>query len=589
MFTKKCLIILLVLNNIVQSMAGSNPFLSMLKKDYHQYAKQLITYRTQLDFTMEQPQADTLMAQINQAARIAGNSQWKLEAQLMYITYKFRYKTRHQPGNTYNADSVAIGFEKLEQNAINAADTMMQIRVKREIMNLNYHFIKNYARAFDIAKLLYIRLNHIDPQKLPDKLLAYNDMAAMYYHFRDYNQAEDILLQIVQQVNHADTLNLLPNTYNTLGLIQNKHHNNPGEAEKYFRNILALTPQGNESPQHIEAWQAIAKGNIAQLYARQGRYSEAIELATFACQTMQRIGDYTFAQDMATLIASICLKPEAQNLQMANKYIEKARQYTQKTYLYTQKQALFDVMARYYTLTGSTNQAIAYADSAEEARRLHNTQYNTLVLARAEQRLHQKDHEAQQLQLKAQQTRTIWLQHLINTAAVALAIIGTLLIALTILYRRKHIAYRHLAQKAQNWANNQHTTANTPQDQDKENHDTHTPEERELMQRVTQLVEKERGFTQSELTLISLANHLGVNRTYLSAAINRCTGQGFSNYLAQLRVKEAIQIMSDPQNARLTIDSIAFSAGFSDRHNFYRAFKHETGLSPTAFRNSIDK
>ncbi|WP_163222381.1 AraC family transcriptional regulator [Bacteroides sp. 214] len=581
----KRLILIIILSVIVQGMTGSNPFLPMLKKNYRQYAKQLITYRTQLDFTMEQSEADTLMAQINEAARIAGTSQWKLEAQLMHITYKFRYKTRHQPGNRYNADSVAIDFEKLEQNAINAADTLMQIRVKRELMNLNYHFIKNYAQAFDIANQLYTDLNHVDAQELPDKLLIYTDMASMYYHFRDYDQAEDILLQIVEQVNHTDTLNLLPNTYNTLGLIQSKHHNNPGEAEKQFRNILALPPQGNESPQHIEAWEAIARGNIAQLYARQGRHQEAIKLATFACETMQRLNDYSFAQDMATLVASICLKPDAKNLQMAHQYIEKARNYARKTYLNSQKQELFSVMARYYTLTANTNQAIAYADSAEEARNQYNRQYNTLVLTRAEQRLHQKDHEAQQLQLKAQQTRATWLQHLINTAALALAIIGTLLIALAILYRRKHIAYRHLAQKAQNWAKQQNTIEN----KEKETENALSTEEIELMQRVAQLVEKERIFTQPELTLIDLANRLEINRTYLSAAINHCTGQSFSNYLAQLRVREAVRIMSDPQNAKLTIDSVAFNAGFSDRHNFYRAFKRETGLSPTAFRNNIDK
>lgn len=563
-----------------------NPFLPMLKQPYGEYAKQMIDWRTRLDLFMEQPEADTLMMHIQEAARLSHTNRWKLEASLMDITYRFRYKTRHEEGNTYTADSALVHYTTLANEALATEDTLMYLRAQRDVMNTYYTFIYNYALAFDMAWQLHAALNHIPADTLPDKLLAYNDMANMYYSFRDYDEAGQLLKAIAAEPAVANHLHLLQHVYNTLGLIHFKHYHNPDTAEIYFHKILDLTPEGHESSQHLKAWEGIAKGNIGRIYATASRFDEAIPLAEFSCRRMAEVNDYSFAAGMATLLANIYLNREAPqptqaSLQKAKQYIDLANKYINQSYLPPRQDELYEVTARYHVFTGNTQMAVAYMDSANNAREAYNQEFNALELKRAEQRMHQQEQLAKEEQLRAERTHSTWLQRLLKIIIIWLVLISILLAIIIVLYRRKRRAYRVLAKKAREWAHNQEA-GQTPVS-------PISPEEKELMQRIRQLLEQQRAFVEPELTLIEVATRLDVNRTYISAAINHCTGDSFSNYLAELRIREAVRILSDPANEQLTIDAVASAAGFNDRHNFYRAFKRITGLSPSAFRANISK
>jgi AraC-like DNA-binding protein len=95
-------------------------------------------------------------------------------------------------------------------------------------------------------------------------------------------------------------------------------------------------------------------------------------------------------------------------------------------------------------------------------------------------------------------------------------------------------------------------------------------------------------YTDTRLTVDTIAQLLNMKRHNVSTAINRCTKKTFNTYLNEYRVKEAINIISKKEAKDLTIDNIAFSSGFTDRTNFYRVFKKFTGLSPTDFKKNIN-
>lgn len=54
-------------------------------------------------------------------------------------------------------------------------------------------------------------------------------------------------------------------------------------------------------------------------------------------------------------------------------------------------------------------------------------------------------------------------------------------------------------------------------------------------------------------------------------------GQSYQNILDQIRMNRALALLNNP---RMTIDEVAYEVGFSDAHNFRRAFKRWTGHGP---------
>ncbi len=91
-----------------------------------------------------------------------------------------------------------------------------------------------------------------------------------------------------------------------------------------------------------------------------------------------------------------------------------------------------------------------------------------------------------------------------------------------------------------------------------------------------------------ELSLDSLARHLGTNTAYLSRALNEGLGLSFNEAINRLRVDEVgRRLTTDAANGELL--DIAFAAGFSSKTSFNRSFKARTGKTPSQFRTSANQ
>lgn len=88
-----------------------------------------------------------------------------------------------------------------------------------------------------------------------------------------------------------------------------------------------------------------------------------------------------------------------------------------------------------------------------------------------------------------------------------------------------------------------------------------------------------------ELGLDGLARHLGTNTAYLSRAFNEGLGVNFSEAIAGLRVAEVQRQLAAGTDEDLL--GIALAAGFSSKSSFNRAFKAQTGQTPSQFRASL--
>jgi len=84
-----------------------------------------------------------------------------------------------------------------------------------------------------------------------------------------------------------------------------------------------------------------------------------------------------------------------------------------------------------------------------------------------------------------------------------------------------------------------------------------------------------------ELSLTKVAKFAHISANHLSEKFKEVTGINFVDYVAQIRVGKARDLL---QNSNLRISEIAFAVGFQSLSQFNRVFKKFTRKSPTQFR-----
>jgi AraC-like DNA-binding protein len=220
-----------------------------------------------------------------------------------------------------------------------------------------------------------------------------------------------------------------------------------------------------------------------------------------------------------------------------------------------------------------------------ENKRIEN-EFSTLLLMRVEERKHLSELQLKNEQLNAVIIKSKGYRRSFIIAFVGLLAAGSILVFYIILYRKKREAYRVLVRKSQQWA------ADTEESVQPNNYSfpSTAPDEFDvsIMNSIDEVMLREKLYTDTALSLDMLAKKLNMKRNHISEAINRCTNKNFNNYVNEYRIKEAIHILSK-KDAGITIDQLSYNVGFNDRFNFYRIFKKITGLSPTEFRQNVEK
>ena len=111
------------------------------------------------------------------------------------------------------------------------------------------------------------------------------------------------------------------------------------------------------------------------------------------------------------------------------------------------------------------------------------------------------------------------------------------------------------------------------------------PEERAWLERLKQLLESERIYREEGLGIAALAARLALPEYRLRRLINQRLGhRNFNSFINGYRLAETIAALSDPSQLQVPILTIALDAGFQSIGPFNRAFKAQTGMTPTDFR-----
>lgn len=109
----------------------------------------------------------------------------------------------------------------------------------------------------------------------------------------------------------------------------------------------------------------------------------------------------------------------------------------------------------------------------------------------------------------------------------------------------------------------------------------------QYLQQLLQLMDEQKPYLNSELTLSQLAASAGISPHNLSEIINSLRGQNFYDFINGYRIEQIKKDLADPSKQHLKILSIAFDAGFNSKATFNTLFKEKTAKTPSEYRRSL--
>ena len=460
-----------------------------------------------------------------------------------------------------------------------------------------FELTQDYEKAFYIGLLLEEKLSQAKEIQHPTVRRAYYKLGEAYYLFLDFHKSISLLENALSHVpsdfddqTNFEALNIIGICYANIGEMET--------SDEYFRATLL----SNDIVLNRPIYNAYALSHLACNAMMMKQYNKALALSEIAWSFLRKeTEDYGHLAGMCYCRGRSFL--ETVDFQQASLWIDSLAYFApQDQYnLVKRTKQSYQLRVDYYAALGDIHLAKQYNDSLVDIYRQQEELYILQYVARA---VEQYKGEKLTTKLEQLQTSRLWI--------IAISVIALLSICvgvvITLLYRCTHAAYKILAKKAQEWANEededpflqQEQTPDTvkkeednteeegekKEEEDAENDKVATADDNRIMLLVKKEMSTRYAYRETDLTAELLADRLGIHRNTLSHAINRATDYNFSQYVNSFRIKEAIRIMQKKNLDEIRIDEIYERVGFGSRTSFYRAFKQFTGLTPAEFLNN---
>ena len=101
------------------------------------------------------------------------------------------------------------------------------------------------------------------------------------------------------------------------------------------------------------------------------------------------------------------------------------------------------------------------------------------------------------------------------------------------------------------------------------------------LKKLHDFLQVEKAFLDPDLSLRSLASHIGINSNRLSWLINKVIQKSFNDYINGLRLAEFKIISLKEENQKLSILGLAYECGFNSKSVFNNFFKKTEGITPS--------
>lgn len=107
-----------------------------------------------------------------------------------------------------------------------------------------------------------------------------------------------------------------------------------------------------------------------------------------------------------------------------------------------------------------------------------------------------------------------------------------------------------------------------------------------IFKMLQELIEGEQLYLNPSLSRAMLLNKTHIQKSQFSPIIRKFTNKSFIQYVNDLRLKHAIEMMSEHKD--YTIDAIAMESGMGSIQTFYRIFTERYGIAPNEYRKILN-
>lgn len=111
---------------------------------------------------------------------------------------------------------------------------------------------------------------------------------------------------------------------------------------------------------------------------------------------------------------------------------------------------------------------------------------------------------------------------------------------------------------------------------------------KELHQQLCALMENEKPYLRSDLSLAELAGLMNISTHNLTEVINTFADASFYDFVNSYRVENVKQAIKDPEFQNYTLLGIGLESGFNSKSSFNSVFKKHTGLTPSQYKKSFE-
>ncbi len=97
----------------------------------------------------------------------------------------------------------------------------------------------------------------------------------------------------------------------------------------------------------------------------------------------------------------------------------------------------------------------------------------------------------------------------------------------------------------------------------------------------------EKRYRDPEYNAQRLAEEIGTNTRYISATVSLRFQMNFPSLIAGYRLRDAIALMTDKHNKKMSMGEIAATSGFANRQSFYSSFYKAYAKTPKQYQNEF--
>lgn len=112
------------------------------------------------------------------------------------------------------------------------------------------------------------------------------------------------------------------------------------------------------------------------------------------------------------------------------------------------------------------------------------------------------------------------------------------------------------------------------------------PQSERILKRLLSVMDKQRPYLKSNLTLPDLAILVSTSPNYLSQVINEQLQMSFFDYINSHRIEMAKELLITPLPHTQTVLDVAMASAFNSKSAFYSAFKKQMGITPAQFKKN---